>query len=59
MSTREGGERCPSCGLDLGRIGSVRYKGRLTIVPVLGTDEDGREVAVSEHVCGDDAAPPP
>jgi hypothetical protein len=53
------GERCPSCGLDLGRAGSVRYKGRLTIVPVLGEDEDGHDVVLSEHVCGDDAGPPP
>ena len=47
-------ERCPSCGRDLGRIGNVRYQGRLTIVPVLGEDEDGRETVVAEHVCGDD-----
>lgn len=52
-------ERCPSCGADLGRIGSIRYQGRLTIVPVLGEDDEGRDVLLSEHVCGDDAAPPP
>ena len=52
-------ERCPSCGLDLGRIGSIRYQGRLTIVPVLGEDDEGRDVLLSEHVCGDEVAPPP
>jgi hypothetical protein len=48
------GDRCPSCGLDLGRIGSIRYQGRLTIVPVLGDDEEGRETVTAEHVCGDE-----
>lgn len=50
------GDRCPSCGMVLGEIAGIRYKGNLTVVRVVHRDAEGEPVE-EEHVCGDNPAP--